>query len=187
MGNRRYGVALALLLFAAAWEAGAQTWSVSTNAMDYMNFGTLNVEGGVAASRHWSLTAVAKYNPFLFQNREGEPVSARQQLYGAGVRYWPWHVFSGWWAGARLQYQEYNRGGIRSAETDEGDRYGLGLSGGYSYMLSSHWNLDMGLGFWGGYDRFVTYSCPVCGITRQEASRLFLLPADVLLSLVYVF
>ena len=54
-------------------------------------------------------------------------------------------------------------------------------------MLSSHWNLDMGLGFWGGYDRFVTYSCPVCGITRQEASRLFLLPADVLLSLVYVF
>lgn len=191
MKNRR-NCLLAAVLTGVCWllawgSARAQTFSVATNALDYVNFGTVNVEGEVTTGRHWSLTAVAKYNPFLFKGKEGEPLSARQQLYGAGVRYWPWHVFSGWWAGARIQYQEYNRGGIQSADTDEGDRYGLGLSGGYSYMLTPHWNLDMGIGVWGGYDRYTTYSCPVCGVTRERGSRLFILPSDILLALVYVF
>lgn len=191
MENRRscYLAVLALsvvCLFSPLVMRG-QSFSVATNALDYANYGTMNVEGAVAAGRHWSLTAVAKYNPFLHRKRDGEALSARQQLYGAGVRYWPWHVYAGWWAGARMQYQEYNRGGIQSAQTDEGDRYGLGLSGGYSYMLTPHWNLDFGLGVWGGYDKFTTYSCPVCGATTAQGSRLFLLPSDLLVSLVYVF
>ncbi|MBO4633977.1 MAG: DUF3575 domain-containing protein [Bacteroidales bacterium] len=175
-----------LLTLASLFTAGAQQWALSTNVADYANYGTLNMEGSVAAGQHWSITAVAKYNPFLFQ-KDGEPLSARQRVYGAGVRFWPWHVYSGWWAGAKLQYQEYNRGGIQGPATDEGDRYGVGLSGGYSYMLTPHWNLDFGVGFWSGYDRFVTYSCPVCGLTQQRGQRLFFLPNDILMSLVYVF
>ncbi|MBP5374311.1 MAG: DUF3575 domain-containing protein [Bacteroidales bacterium] len=180
-------LALALLLFiGAAFPLSAQRWSLSTNALDYADFGTLNLEGGVAAGRHWSLTAVAKYNPFSFEGEKGT-FQARQRLFGAGVRFWPWHVFSGWWAAARLQYQEYNRGGIRELSTDEGDRYGLGLSGGYSYMIHPHLNLDVGAGFWGGYDRYVRYSCPVCGLTESSGEKAFILPSDLMLSLVYVF
>lgn len=185
MGNKRLFSVL-LLAMAALGSARAQHWALATNVADYAQFGTLNLEGSLAAGQHWSVTAVAKYNPFLFE-KNGEPLSMRQQLYGAGVRFWPWHVYSGWWAGARLQYQEYNRGGWNSPATDEGDRYGVGLSGGYSYMLGRHWNLDLGVGFWSGYDRFVTYSCPVCGVTEQRGERLFILPNDILLSLVYVF
>jgi len=184
MASRRILCCMAGLLM--LWQAYAQHWAVSTNIADYANFGTLNVEGSVATGKHWSLTAVAKYNPFMFYKGE-DPVSARQQLYGAGVRYWPWHVYSGWWAGARAQYQEYNHGGIKGPETDEGDRFGLGLSGGFSYMLNAHLNLDFGLGFWTGYDRYVRYSCPVCGITMQKGEKLFILPNDILLSVVYVF
>ena len=115
-----------ILLFAAALLAGAvasaQRLSVTTNVLDYADFGTLNVEGDLAVGRQWTLTAGAKYNPFLFKEDTPEPLSARQRLYAAGVRFWPWHVFSGWWLGGKVQYQEYNRGGIRSAGTDEGDR-----------------------------------------------------------------
>ena len=158
------GLAMALCL-----SASAQQWSVQTNLVDYANFGTLNIEGGM-----------------LTQN---SAESARQQLFGAGIRWWPWHVYSGWWAGTRLQFQEYNRGGInpKDKRTSEGDRYGLGLSGGYSYMINPHLNLDIGVGFWGGWDRYTTYSCPVCGLVLDKGDRAFILPNDILLALVYVF
>ena len=89
-------MAAALLVGAVA---SAQRLSVATNVLDYADFGTLNVEGDVAVARQWTLTAGAKYNPFLFKADTPEPLSARQQLYAAGVRFWPWHVFSGWCLG----------------------------------------------------------------------------------------
>ena len=147
----------------------------------------LNVEGDVAVARQWTLTAGAKYNPFLFKADTPEPLSARQQLYAAGVRFWPWHVFSGWWIGGKVQYQEYNRGGIRSAVTDEGDRYGAGLSAGFTYMLHPHLNVSLGAGVWGGLQRYTVYSCPVCGITQESGEKTFILPNDLALSLSYVF
>ena len=179
-----------LLMLAAALLTGAvcsaQRFSVATNLADYADFGTLNVEGEMAVERRWTLVAGAKYNPFLFKADE-EPVSARQRLVAAGMRFWPWHVFSGWWLGGKLQYQEYNRGGIRSAETDEGDRYGAGLSAGFSYMLHPHLNVSVGAGLWAGYQRYTVYSCPICGMTEAMGSKTFILPNDLLLSLSYVF
>ena len=136
MANSIKRLLLAWGLGALCLSASAQQWAVQTNLVDYANFGTLNIEGAVAFDQHWSATAAAKLNPFHFQ-RKGEPLSARQQLYAAGVRWWPWHVYSGWWAGSKLQFQEYNRGGLDAVDktTREGDRYGVGLSGGYSYMI----------------------------------------------------
>ena len=96
-------------------------------------------------------------------------------------------MFSGWWLGGKVQYQEYNRGGIRSAGTEEGDRYGAGLSAGFSYMLHPHLNVSVGAGLWAGYQRYVAYSCPVCGMTEEAGEKTFLLPNDLLLSLSYVF
>ena len=156
-------LAAALLIGAAA---SAQRLSVATNLLDYADFGTLNVEGDVAVARQWTLTAGAKYN---------------------GVRFWPWHVFSGWWIGGKVQYQEYNRGGIRSAVTDEGDRYGAGLSAGFTYMLHPHLNVSLGAGVWGGLQRYTVYSCPVCGITEESGEKTFILPNDLALTLSYVF
>ena len=178
-------VLLATLLTVCA-VCSAQRFSVSTNAVDYANFGTLNVEGDMAVARRWTVLAGAKYNPFLFRSGS-EPLSARQRVVATGVRFWPWHVFSGWWFGGKVQYQEYNRGGIRSAVTDEGDRYGAGLSAGFSYMLHPHLNLTLGAGLWAGFDRYRTYSCPVCGLTEGEGEKTFILPNDLMLSLSYVF
>ena len=158
-------LAAALLVGAAA---SAQRLSVATNVLDYADFGTLNVEGDVAVARQWTLVAGAKYNPFLFKADTPEPLSARQQLYAAGVRFWPWHVFSGWWIGGKVQYQEYNRGGIRS-------------------MLHPHLNVSVGAGVWGGFQRYTIYSCPVCGVTEESGEKTFLLPNDLALTLSYVF
>ncbi len=181
----RRALLLAAVLLTGA-VCSAQRLSVATNLVDYADFGTLNVEGDLAVGRRWTLVAGAKYNPYLFRP-DTEPLSARQRLVAAGARFWPWHVFSGWWLGGKVQYQEYNRGGIRSAGTEEGDRYGAGLSAGFSYMLHPHLNVSVGAGLWAGYQRYVAYSCPVCGMTEETGEKTFLLPNDLLLSLSYVF
>ena len=165
-----------------------QNVSVSTNLVDYADFGTLNLDASCAVAQHWSINAGMKYNPFSFPGgADGGNMQSRQQTYSIGTRYWPWHIFSGWWACVKAQYQEYNRGGISSPETCEGDRFGAGLSGGYTYMLGRHFNIEAGAGVWGGADKYTVYSCPTCGRTLDKGNKTFVMLNEVLLSLTYVF
>lgn len=168
--------------------ASGQKFSVSTNVMGYLNFGTMNLEASYALSQHWSLNVGARFNPFSFQlpGRDTQ-MQNRQQSYNAGVRLWPWHIFSGWWIAGKLQYQEYNRGGIVSAETEEGDGVGIGLSAGYTYMLHPNLNLEFGIGLWSGVKRYTVYDCPVCGLTTESGTKAFIMPNDLIISIAYVF
>lgn len=180
---------LAVLLLAfAGLAARAQGASVSTNAIDYANFGTVNVEASYAIAQHWCMTAGLRYNPFTWKaDTEAGVMQNRQQSYAVGVRYWPWHVYSGWWLSAKGQYQEYNAGGIAEPLTREGDRFGAGIGAGYSYMLGRHFNLEAGVGAWAGHDSHVTYSCPECGRVVDRGNGFFALLNEILLSLSYVF
>ena len=164
----------------------AQKFSISTDLLGYAALGTMNLDASCALSRRWSLVAGVRYNPFTFSSDEGQ-FQLRQQSYSIGARLWPWHIWSGWWFSSKLRYQEYNMGGILSSETEEGDRFGAGLYSGYTYMMSSHFNLEFGLGLWAGFDKYRKYSCPACGITVEEGDRAFILPDDITVSLVYVF
>ena len=78
-------------------------------------------------------------------------------------------------------------GGLLSRETSEGDRFGAGLSAGYTYMLSRHLNVEFGIGLWGGVDVYRKYSCPSCGVTMEDGNKFFLLPDDLKVAMVYVF
>lgn len=168
--------------------AGAQKVAVSTNLAGLANWGTLNCEGSWAVARHWSLTAGLRYNPFTFQGGADDGTrQLRQRTFALGTRYWPWHIYSGWWLSAKAQYQEYNIGGFSSPETREGDRFGAALGGGYTYMLSRHFNLEAGAGAWAGMDRYTLYACPTCGRTLDKGNRKFLMLNEVLLGLTYVF
>ncbi len=179
-------IGVLILCAAFAVTAHGQKFTVSTNMAGYLNFATINAEGSYAVAQHWSLTVGAKYNPFSFGVGKSR-VQNRQQSYSLGARFWPWHTYSGWWVAAKLQYQEYNSGGIVSAKTEEGDRWGAGLTGGYTYMVSRHLNLEFGLGFWGGVKKFANYTCPKCGITLEKGIKGFILPNDVIIAITYVF
>ncbi len=86
-----------------------------------------------------------------------------------------------------MQFQEYNRGGIFSPETEEGNAYGIGASGGYSVHVNRWLNVDFGLGFWGGMTRYVTYACPYCGKRTGEGTKAFFLPDELRVALELVF
>ena len=181
-------VIISLVLMCAAVSAAAQKFSLSTNMLDYACLGTLNLDASCSVSRRWSITAGVRFNPFTYM--EGDPeaqMQFRQQSYALGARIWPWHTMSGWWFAGKMRYQEYSFGGLWSDETEEGDRGGAGLYAGYTHMLSKHFNIEFGFGFWGGLDVYRRYSCPVCGSLVSSGKRLFILPDDLMISIAYVF
>lgn len=184
--NILFSVLLALL---SCGGVRAQELSVSTNVLGYAELGTMSMEASWGFARHWSANLGFRYNPFTFPGREGvaDTMQARQRTVALGGRYWPWHIHSGWWLAGKAQYQEFNRGGLTEAETSEGDRVGGGLTGGYTYMLSPRFNIEVGAGLWTGYERYTTYACPECGRIVEQGERTFVLPNDFLLGLVYVF
>ena len=179
-----------LAAFAMLLSTGlkSQNIAVSTNIAGYANWGTLNAEASFSVARQWTVNAGVKYNPFTFKaGEDSHQVNNRQRLLAAGTRFWPWHVFSGWWIAGKLQYQEYNTGGITSSLTREGDRVGFGATVGYTYMLAKHLNLEFGLGGWAGADFFTVYECPVCGLTVDSGKKAFILPNDIIVALSYIF
>lgn len=177
-------IAVCVWFMCAISPCSAQKFSIATNLLDYANLGTLNLDFSYALSQHWSVVASAKYNPFIFKNGL---MQNRQRCFAVGGRWWSWHTFSGFWLSSKMQYQEFNVGGIRSPQTREGDSYGVSLSGGYSYMIGRHFNIEAGLGLWGGWQKYVVYDCPRCGATREKGDKFFVLPNDIIISIAYVF
>lgn len=168
--------------------AAAQRFSVSTDLLGYACLGTLNADAAVSVSQKWSLLAGVRYNPFTFRKNDAQRTfQMRQKSFSFGARMWPWHNASGWWIAGKLRYQEYNMGGVLSRLTREGDRLGAGFYTGYTHMLSTHFNVEFGVGVWGGMDRYRKYSCPSCGSLIQSGNTLFVLPDDIMISFAYVF
>ena len=201
-------IILSLFSLALAQTASAQQWAVAVNAADMVSLGTISAEGSVSVGQHATINAVTKVNPWTFNKNRPEQFQNRQQTYSIGARWWPWNVYSGWWMAGRVQYQQYNRGGLRVLEvmngmlnqvqhdggsrvepgmTEEGDAYGLSLGAGYSLMLGKHVNLDFGLEVWGGRTIYTVYACPTCGKVTESGKKWFFLPNDLVLSFQWVF
>lgn len=157
------------------------------NIGDYLFLGTLNAELQYSVHRNWTVALGARYNNWTWRARQDNQFENRQQTYYAGARWWPWYTYSGWWVGAKFQYQEYNRGGLLSQQTEEGDAMGLAVGAGYSVHVNRWLNVDFGLYGWGGATKYVTYACPYCGRRVGEGMKAFILPDDVLISLMFIF
>ena len=208
MSNARTASFLILFILFLPETLLAQRYSVSTNIAGWADLGTANAEAGVAVARHVSLHAGFRYNPWTFRQVAPEAVDAlidgpvpaaleafeaqdqfenRKRACHLGLRWWPWYIYSGWWVGARGQWMEYNRGGLFSRSTEEGEAVGAGLSVGYTRMIHRNWNIEFGAGLWGGSTRYTTYACPTCGTVTDGGRKTFILPDDVMLSLIYIF
>lgn len=181
-------VATGILLFVILFTSRAQHMSVSTNVLGWADYGTINLSAEVSLARHFSFEAGGRYNPFSFQRQSGLTVRNQQKTAYAGVRYWPWYVFSGWWMGIKGQWSEYSRTGIWRFAVDEGKRYGVGLSAGYTWMISKGFNIDFGIGGWGGriYDHTL-YHCLKCMEIRETGPKNFIALDDVSVSLMIIF
>jgi len=173
----------------AAQESRKTQVALSTDLVDWANFGTVNLEAGVSLHQHFSVHAGAKYNPWNFKTYNlGLALYNKQTTAYAGFRYWPWYVLSGWWVGAQAQYTDYAETGVWRHALDTGKAIGGGVSFGYTLMLHENLNLEFGAGVWAGR-RFehTLYCCPDCMKVRESGPGNFVALNDISISLMYVF
>lgn len=179
---------VSLFLITISMTADAQKVSLGTDAIQWANFGTANLEMGISVHQHFSLSLGGRYNPWDFHTSSGLLMRNQQTSGYLSMRYWPWYVYSGWWLGLKAQYADYSRTGVWRHALEEGQRVGGGLSFGYTVMLSEHFNLEVGAGVWGGRSlKYTLYECPICMDVRQLGPRNFVEIDNVSLSVFYVF
>lgn len=178
-----------MILCVSAVKAQNAKFALSTNALEWANYGTANLELGVGLAQHLSLQAGVKYNPWSFTAKDlGIPVRNNQTTAFVGARWWPWYVMSGWWVGAKVQYSDYEKTGLWRPALEQGVKVGGGLSFGYTLMLHKHVNLEFGAGIWGGSQvKYDLYCCTKCMDLRDTGPRGFIGVDDVSIAVMFVF
>lgn len=164
-------------------------WAISTNVFGYLDLGTINVEAQYALSRHFSLDIQGKYNPFTFETKSSDKaVMDKKLVASAGVKYWPWYVYSGLWMKGALQTESSAFGGIfKKHSPEKANSYGLALAGGYSLALNPWLNLDFGLGVYGGYKTYRRYENTKMDTVKYRSSEGFITLGEASVSLMFVF
>ncbi len=164
-----------------AARADAQNMHVATNLLDYLNFGTINAEFGLSPVPKWSFYIKGRYNPFTFP--AGDNLQNRTASVAAGAKYWFWYANSGWFLSSHIGYGIYNTGGIYSEHAYEGNAVSITVGCGYALMLGKKWNLDFGAGLQTGVTSYTKYSCPKCGRIMEKGSRMYIIPANIMVQL----
>ena len=166
------------LAFSGAVKVNGQNMHVASNLLDYLNLGTINGEFGLSPAPKWTFYIRGRYNPFTY--KFDRQVQNRVAGGSVGTKYWFWYFDTGWFLDANISYSRYNTGGIKDSYAYEGDAVGTGLGVGYSFMLSSKWNLNLELGVQGGYTSYTRYACPRCGKVMGNFKGGYLVPANIM-------
>ena len=116
------------------------------------------------------------------------PIYNNQTTFYTGVRYWPWYVWSGWWVSAKVRYTQFKETGVLRPKLFQGTSVGAGLAAGYTWMISKHFNIEIGGGAWAGrHLQFEQYRTPASMQLQDSGPRNFVFFDEMSLSLMYVF
>ena len=163
-------------------------WAVSTNVLGYADFGTINAEVQYALNRHFSLSSQAKVNAWVYGKDPDKELMNKKSVVSLGVKYWPWYVYSGWWARPFIQTEGYTYANLyKNMPADRGNLYGVGVSIGYSLLINKWFNIDFGAGLWGGYQTYAKYENASMKTITQSSSQAFIKPAEVSVAAMFVF
>lgn len=179
---------IVLLLFAQLFLCGlcktasAQRVAVKTNALFWLaTTPNLGVEFRPSATGKVTLEVTGAWNPWTFHDDK----KMRFWLVQPEVRYWFCAPFEGHFIGVHLHGAQYY-GGFSDTRYD-GYLAGGGVTYGYNWILSPHWNLEAAIGI--GYARLWYKQSPRIPCERDVRNRYrnYFGPTKIGLSFVYLF
>lgn len=176
---KRYQILLLFLLSLFPTAVAAQKMAIKSNAL-YWGTTTLNAELEFATGRKTSILLLGAYNPWNFRDGKMMHVGAVQPEF----RYWFCERFEGHFIGLHAHEAEFF-GGLKKKRYDE-HLVGTGLSWGYDWILSNHWNLEAEVGFGINWVWYKQSDCIPCRKDYVRKKDHFLSPTKVALSFVYV-
>ena len=168
------------LLIALGQSAQAQDVSLKTNAV-YWATTTPNLGLEVALSPKYTVNLLGAYNPWTFKDDK----KMRMWFVQPEVRYWLCEKFEGHYVGVHLHGAQYF-GGFHEKRYD-GYLAGGGISYGYNWILSPHWNLEC-YGSFGAvwYDQKHYYDKDNYQENRRTGSGYALIPFKIGVSFSYI-
>lgn len=142
-------------------------------------FANINLGGEVGLAPKWTLDVSGEFNAWSFHDDK----RWKHWFIQPETRYWFCDRFAGHFVGAHLHGGQFNVGGIDTDFTILGTNFsklkdtryqgwfvGGGVSYGYTWILSRHWNLEAEIGIGYSYTRYDRYPCAHCG-TKLESNR----------------
>lgn len=158
----------------------AQNFSLKTNALYWATL-TPNLSGEIKIGERLTTDLQAAYRPWS----GGHDWKLRFWLAQPELRYWFCESFEGHFIGVHVHGAQYY--GQMNEKIYDGYLAGAGLTYGYQWILSPHWNLEalFGVGYaylW--YKQRPDLPCKKCG---QDKHKNYFGPTKVAVSLCYFF
>jgi hypothetical protein len=191
--KRRVVVSVFVALSAAtiATRAHAQEVALKTNLL-YWATTTPNI--GLEVGLGEKTTGQVFYGLNPWKQGGGDHSSLRHWVVQPEIRHWFCQKFNGWFVGAHAMGGQYNAGGVKLPlgffPALEDHRYkgwyiGGGVTAGYQWVISKHWNFEASLGAGYIYSPYTKY-CTICRSEGQKDHRNYVGPTKAALSLVYI-
>lgn len=170
----------------------AQTVAIKTNTL-YWATTTPNI--GVEMTVDKKHTAQLFYGLNPWKQSGGDHSKLRHWSTMAEYRHWFCQSFNGWFVGAHVMGGEFNVEGVDfplgMLSTLKNHRYegwfaGGGISCGYQWPISRHWNLETSLGVGYDYIKYDKMKSGTCGKKLKSSHKNYFGPTKAAISLVYV-
>ena len=183
----------AFLVIVAAVPAVSQNVAVKTNAL-YWATTTPNIGVEASMCKKHSVQLFYGFNPW--KESGGDQTSFRHWVLNPEYRYWFCEAFNGWFVGAHLNGGQFNVAsidmpfGLLDELKDhryEGWFAGGGISAGYQWVMSKHWNLEASLGIGYDYIKYDKFKCGECGEKLFSGHKNYFGPTKLALSVLYIF
>lgn len=188
---RKFMMLFIVFAFSSAFVA-AQNVGIKTNAL-YWATSTPNLGVEFPMGKKHTAQVFAGLNPW--KQSGGDQSSIRHWLIMPEYRYWFCQNFNGWFLGVHAMGGQFNAGGVKLPlgifkplrdHRYEGWYVGGGVSAGYQWPLSKHWNLETSLGVGYDYIQYDKFKCGTCGEKQKSSHDNYVGPTKAALSLIYM-
>lgn len=181
---------LIVCLFASTLIYG-QVVGIKTNVlMDITK--TINLGAEIGLSKKYTLDLYANYNPW----EKSKTKMFKMLAFQPEFRYWFCDRFNGHFIGIHAHGGVYQVAGIDMPwgvwdnlkdHRFKGNFYGAGISYGYQWIMSKHWNIEANIGI--GYARvsYKKYICEECAELLEKSHKNYFGPTKAAISLIYLF
>lgn len=158
----------------------AQSFSLKTNALYWLTT-SINAGAEIALNDKSTFNIEAAYNPWTFRDDK----KMRFWLVQPEYRRWMCEKFEGHFIGIHAHGAQYF-GGFRNKRYD-GYLVGGGISYGYDWILSPHWNLEVSLGVGYAYLWYKQSPRIPCVKCQEDRHKHYVGPTKASVSFSYIF
>lgn len=164
-------------------KAGAQDVALRTSATGWLT-ATPNIEVSVPVSQKVSLHLPVAYNPWVF----GENSRFQHLSVMPGARYWFHECYSHFFLSTYGVATRFHMGGFFNKDYRyDGNAFGIGIGGGYAYVLNKHFNIEAELGIGAVYADYDKCWWPEDSRLIASEKGLRFIPTKIDISIVYLF